>query len=315
LRALAKRRAAVTKMRSEFAQAILTLAAARRDLVFLTADLGYMALEKVAEALGERFINTGVAEQNAISLAAGLASEGQLPFFYSMAAFTTLRPIAQIRDNVCLHNLPVKLVGNGGGYGYGMMGPTHHALEDLAVMRALPNMTIYIPLVAGDVVEVVGEMAQNRRPNYLRLNRAALIPGVVPRFSGWRKLKSGDGAVVIATGPVVESLFGPDLPDPLRSLEIWSIGKLPLESLPAELALRLDRRPIVFTLEEHYLAGGLGEAVAHLLLTQGKAPTSFHSICAAGYPSGRYGSQEWHQAESGLKGPGLFARLTEAIRG
>src|SRR5690606_32523661 len=104
---LIKNRAAVTKMRSEFAQAVLALFATRRDLVFLTADLGYMALEEVAEELGERFINTGVAEQNAISVAAGLAREGQLPFFYSMAAFTTLRPYAQIRDNVCLHQLPV----------------------------------------------------------------------------------------------------------------------------------------------------------------------------------------------------------------
>jgi transketolase len=97
-------------MRTEFTQALVALYERRPELVFITADLGYMAVEGLADALGERFINAGVAEQNAISVAAGLAHEGQLPWVYSMAAFTVLRPYAQIRDNVCLHKLPVKLV-------------------------------------------------------------------------------------------------------------------------------------------------------------------------------------------------------------
>src|SRR6188472_2078821 len=137
-------------MRAELALAIIALFEKRRDLVFITCDLGYRALEGVQEALGERFINVGVAEQNAVSLAAGLAREGHLPWVYSAAAFTVLRPYEQIRDDVCLHKLPVKLVGNGGGYAYGIMGATHHALEDVGAMRALPNMKLYLPLVAAD---------------------------------------------------------------------------------------------------------------------------------------------------------------------
>src|SRR4051794_5962777 len=138
-------------MRAEFAEAMLELLRRRKDLVFVTGDLGYLAFEGLAQAYGERYVNAGVAEQNAVSLAAGLARAGHLPWVYSIAAFAVLRPYEQIRDDVCLHKLPVKLVGNGGGYGYGVMGPTHHALEDVGALRALPNMKLYLPLVAADL--------------------------------------------------------------------------------------------------------------------------------------------------------------------
>lgn len=302
-------------MRTEFAQAMLALASERKNLVFLTADLGYMALEQLAETLGTRFVNVGVAEQNAVSLAAGLASEGQMPWLYSMAAFTTLRPYAQIRDNVCLHRLPVKLVGNGGGYGYGIMGPTHHALEDLAVMRALPHMTCYVPLVAADLEPVVRAMAADPLPNYLRLNQAAEFPAPIAPFSGFRKLKSGSGAVVITTGPVVQALYDMDASDLFDELEIWSVGKFPLEELPLELAQSIKEKSRVVTMEEHVRAGGLGEALSSALLCAGLAPRSYTCLCAAGYPSGRYGSQRFHQLESELRGEALALRLAGALRG
>jgi transketolase len=257
----------------------------------------------------------GVAEQNAISLAAGLASEGQLPWFYSMAAFTTLRPYAQIRDNLCLHKLPVKLVGNGGGYGYGIMGATHHALEDIAAMRALSPMKSYVPLVAADLDEVVREMAADPLPNYLRLNHAADIPGEVPPFAGFRKLKEGTRAVVVSTGPVVQGLYEMNAPALLDDLEVWSVGKFPLETLPLELSESIRKMGRVITMEEHRPAGGLGEALSYALLTSGVAPRLYESLCAAGYPSGRYGSQKWHQEESGLRGKSLVARLEALICG
>src|SRR6478735_2574775 len=146
-------------MRAEFAQAMVALSHRRKDLVFITGDLGYQVLEGVAEAYGDRYINAGIAEQNAVSLAAGLARAGQLPWVYSAAVFTVLRPYEQIRNDVCLHKLPVKLVGNGGGYAYGIMGATHHALEDVGALRVLPNMRIYLPLVATDVEQAVALMA------------------------------------------------------------------------------------------------------------------------------------------------------------
>ncbi len=300
-------------MRAEFAQAMVALLAERRELVFLTADIGYLALEPIAEAYGERFINVGVAEQNAVSVAAGLARAGQLPWVYSMAAFTVFRPYEQIRVDVCLHELPVKLVGNGGGYGYGIMGASHHALEDVGAMRALPNLRLYLPLVASDVARVVSVMAADPAPNYLRLNTAAVLPCEPPPFAPWRRLKSGRSCVVIAMGPVLGELYRALPAELLDELELWSVGVLPLTALPAELATSIREKRRVVTLEEHYRACGLGEAVSHSLLTSGVIPESFTSLHATGYPSGRYGSQRWHQEENGLAGAALAARIHDVL--
>ena len=301
-------------MRAEFARAMISLFETRKNLVFLTGDLGYLALEEVAEKFGERFINAGVAEQNAVSLAAGLAHEGYLPWVYSMATFMVFRPYEQIRNDVCLHELPVKLVGNGGGYGYGIMGATHHALEDLAALRVLPNLKLYLPVVAADVDKVVRCMAEDPLPNYLRLNTPARLSGEVPEFAPWRRLKTGRGGVVVGVGPVVQSLYELSAPTLFDELEIWTVGTFPLEEIPAELAGSIKKMGRVLTLEEHYGPGGLGEALSASLLTRGIVPTSFTCLHAAGYPSGRYGSQRWHQEESGLAGPLLTSRLETWLR-
>ncbi|HVY41174.1 MAG TPA: transketolase [Polyangia bacterium] len=302
-------------MRDEFARAMVALFRQRNDLVFITGDVGYLAIEPIAEAYGERFINAGIAEQNMVSLAAGLAHEGHLPWVYSIAPFVAFRPYEQIRTNVCLHRLPVKLVGNGGGYGYGIMGASHHALEDVGAMRVLPHMRVYLPLIRADVSPVVNLMAQDPLPNYLRLNTAAQLPGEVPPFAAWRKLKPGRRCVVIGMGAVVGNLY--DLGDQalLDDVEIWSVGTLPLGEPPPELLASLEEKQRLVTLEEHYLACGMAEAVSHLLLAKRVCPRSFTSLHARGYPSGRYGSQRWHQQESELAGPPLRARLEQAVRG
>jgi transketolase len=302
-------------MRAEFADAMIALFATRPDLVFLTGDVGYMALEEVAQAYGERFINAGIAEQNAVSLAAGLAREGHLPWVYSSAPFVALRPYEQIRDDVCLHRLPVKLVGNGGGYGFGIMGATHHALEDVGAMRVLPNLRIYVPLVAEDLAGVVRAMADDPWPNYLRLNTATPLPPGVPPFAPWRRIKAGRGGIVIGMGPVLGNLYTMGDAALLDELEVWSVGTFPLADLPPALRAGIEHARPVATLEEHYRPGGLGEALSHLLLSQGVIPRAFASLHATGYPSGRYGSQRWHQEENGLAGPALAANLRRALHG
>jgi transketolase len=302
-------------MRAEFAQAMTALFARRRNLVFITGDLGYMALEDVANTYGERFINVGVAEQNAVALAAGLARAGHLPWVYSSAPFVVLRPYEQIRTDVCLHKLPVKLIGNAGGYGHGIMGATHHALEDLGAMRVLPNMRVYVPLTAADVEQVVGLMAEDPLPNYLRLNSSAQLPEEIPTFAPWRRIKHGRRVVVIGVGPVLGNLYESGDQDLLDDLEIWSVGVLPIDDLPADLVASIREKRRIVTIEEHYGACGLGEALSHLLLTRAVLPESFTGLHAAGYPDGRYGSQRWHQEQNGLAGPALFSQLEKVIRG
>ncbi len=297
-------------MRREFAAAMVALHARRNDPVFLTGDLGYMALEPVREKYGRRFINMGVAEQNMISFAAGLARGGFVPWLYSIAPFLVLRPYEQIRNDVCFHNLPVKLVGNGGGYGYGIMGATHHTLEDIAVMRVLPNMKVFVPLTGEDVAPAVEQMAADGGPCYLRLNYGIKTGEPLAPFGQWRKIRAGKRGVVIGTGPVLGGLLelGEDL-------EVWAAGILPFNELPAELVASVKRRGKLLTIEEHYGQCGLGEAVSRQIINELDGRIDFRTLYAAGYPDGRYGSQAWHRAESGLAGASLEKNIGEWLNG
>lgn len=298
-------------MRVEFAQALIREYPKHSNLVFLTGDLGFMALEQLQEVYGEKFINAGIAEQNMVSMAASLALEGFVPFVYSISPFVTLRPYEQIRNDVCLHKLPVKIVGNGGGYGYGIMGSTHHNIEDIGCMRILPDMKVYVPVTPSDVFEAVDLMIKDPNPNYLRLNSAAAIPET-PAFSAWRKFKPGNKVVVIGTGPVLNNLY--KLPaELLEQIEIWALGIFPAPEIPEELFQRIQETGKLITLEEHSGQCGLNETIAAQLLTRGISNLRFDAIFARGYISGKYGDQTFHQQENDLAGSGLEQRIRKIL--
>jgi transketolase len=302
----------LSAMRNAFCQAMLELSGDDR-LIFLTGDLGFGALEPLRDALGPRFINAGVAEQNMIAVAAGLARAGLRPWTYSIAPFTYARPFEQIRNDVGLHRLPVRLVGNGGGYGYGVMGATHHALEDYGALLALPNLRVYVPAFARDVAPIARTLQNSPDPAYLRLGLSeeprdfAIAP-----YAPWRKLLAGDGVTVIAVGPLVGPLLGPlSLVQPPRRPAVWSLAELPIEDVPAEVLADLDRTRHLIVIEEHVAHGSAGQALAAYLLAIGRAPIRFTHRCAARYPSGRYGSQKYHRRESRLDAESMLAELTE----
>lgn len=298
-------------MRVEFADSMIKQFDEHPSLAFITGDLGYMALEKVEEKYGERFINAGVAEQNMVTVAAVMAHEGFVPFIYSISPFVTLRPYEQIRNDVCLHNLPVKIVGNGGGYGYGIMGATHHNIEDIGALRVLPNMKVYVPFTANDVYEAVNQMVADKSPNYLRLNMGAKVPYEVAPFAQWRKLKSGNKGVVVGTGPVLENICNSAWAE---DLEIWVLSVFPIIDLPAELIAAVNRTGKLITIEEHNGECGLRETLSYHLMNQLSSPIKMLSLAANGYPSGKYGDQKWHQAENNLGGEGLNTQLENFLK-
>jgi transketolase len=274
------------------------------DFVFLTGDLGYMALEPLQKAAGHRFINAGVSEQNMISVAAGLASQDFLPWAYSIAPFIYARPLEQIRNDVCFHDLPVKLVGNGGGYAYGVMGASHHAIDDYGILLALMNMRVFIPAFDLDVPPIVEKMIHLKHPAYLRLGRDEKPEGFEPpSYSSWRKVLNGEGPTLIAVGPLAGSML-----KSMKSLKpgerpsIWVLTELPVifETIPAELKTDINNSNHLIVAEEHVAHGGAGEMMARILLLNGEAPKKFSHYCAQGYVSGYYGSQSFHRTESGL---------------
>ena len=133
-------------------------------IIFITGDLGFNAFENLQKKMGDRFINAGVAEQNMIGVAAGMAYKGHRVFCYSIAPFIVHRCLEQFRNDVCLHNMPVCLVGNGGGYGYGIMGSSHHALEDIGVLSGLQNVTCHVPAFTEDVETALNEIISSATP-------------------------------------------------------------------------------------------------------------------------------------------------------
>lgn len=288
-------------MRRDFSAVIEQIGINDEKIVFLTGDLGFMALENVQKFLGPRFINAGVGEQNMVSMAAGLAAKGYSPICYSIAPFIVYRPLEQIRLDVCLHNMNVKLVGNGGGYGYGIMGATHHALEDLAVLSCLPNMICYIPFCKEDVAEVVAMMMERKGPGYLRLGSGNKPKDLeIPTYQPLRKLASGDKVTMIGVGPVVlNALKAIELMDEKSVVDLFVVSELPFTDLSKEIIASINKTKKVIVIEEHVKRGGVGEFIAMKILEKGLS-CSFEHFFAVGYPDGLYGSQGYHQKKCGL---------------
>lgn len=272
--------------------------------VFLTGDLGFMALESLRDAMGNRFINAGVAEQNMVSVAAGMAKVGIEAWVYSIAPFVYARPFEQIRNDVCLNNLPVKLVGNGGGYGYGSMGPSHHAIEDYGVLLTLQRMTVFVPAFAEDVEPAIRVMSASTNPAYLRLGRCEKPAGfVVPTFAPWRCLLPGSGAILVGVGPLIGTLLQRvGEMDVATRPSIWVLTQMPLglTEIPAEVVARVGAGCTFTVLEEHVAHGSAGQALVARLAQLGVTPKRFVHFYAGGYPSGKYGSQTFHRLESGI---------------
>lgn len=302
-------------MRTVLSQS-LALHAADPEFVFLTGDLGFDALEPLRERMGARFINAGVAEQNMVAVAAGLAASGLRPWVYSIAPFLYARPFEQIRNDVAFHGLPVMLVGNGGGYGYGVMGCTHHALEDYGVLLTLPNLTAFVPAFAEDVPVFIDRMQRLSHPAYLRLGRCEKPSDfVLPPYASWRRLLEGNGPVLVVVGPLAGGMLRAmrGLPEEHRP-NLWVVTELPVTAplVPAEFLADLARVQRLVVAEEHVAHGGAGDMLARALLHLGAAPKVFFHRHAKGYGSGRYGSQQFHRKECGLDPEGLVALLRSA---
>jgi transketolase len=281
-------------------------------MVFLTGDLGFMALEPLRSAMGERFINAGVAEQNMMSVAAAMARQGLHIWAYSIAPFCYARPFEQIRNDIAFHHLPVRLIGNGGGYGYGVMGPTHHAIEDYGVLLTLPNLRVYVPAFDEDVTTIVDKVAGDTQAVYLRLGRGEPPKGFdVPAYAPWRQLITGQGPPVIVIGPLVGTYI-----DALRNMaedkrpNLWTLTELPLALNPPPTALldQVRNSGQFYVAEEHVAQGSAAAEFAMYLMGRG-IPARLTHLHARAHHYARYGSQTYLREQSGLDPQSLLAAL------
>ena len=239
-----------------------------KNIYFLTGDLGFNAIEEIEKDFPERFIDVGIAEQNMIGIAAGLALQGKKVYIYSIVPFVTMRCFEQIRNDICYHNLDVTILGIGAGMSYGILSSTHFALEDVAILRSLPNMNIFSP--ADEIEAVLGTkfMKNYHHPMYLRVGkREEPIVYDKPydfKFGKGVVLKKGKDTTIFASGPIISEVLG--AVKTLKNIDAGVVDIHTIKPIDKELIIKESRgKKTVFTVEEHGVIGGLGSAVSEII--------------------------------------------------
>jgi len=305
-------------MRTAFIRALLDLADKDKSVFLLVGDMGYSVVEPFAEKYPERFLNVGVAEQNMIGVAAGLALSGKTVFVYSLGNFPTFRCLEQIRLDLCYHEANVKIVAVGGGVTYGTHGITHQATEDLAVLRALPNMTVVAP---GDPVEAglaTKAAGAYKGPVYIRLGKRGetVVHQQVPEFVLGKGiiLRQGKDISLIATGNMLATAI--DAADLLSAggIEAQVISMHTVEPLDQELIYKTARETkIIVTIEEHGPRGGLYGAVAEVLAKAPQCQVILTGLNLGNHSWKEIGSQKYLCHLAGLDKSGIVATVKRVM--
>lgn len=305
-------------MRDSLIAAIRQEALVDGKVMFLTGDLGFMAVEPLMDVLGDRFINMGVAEANMIGVAAGLADAGMRPFVYSMIPFITLRCLDTIRVTLCQTRNPVVLCGVGAGYAYGSQGNSHHAIEDIAAMTALPAIKVGCAADPWDVTQFVKYSSGLDGALYLRLAKNG-EPSVMGsersfEFGKFARIREGDDAVVFATGPIVNECV--QVADELLAsgfgVSVYNCHTLkPIDR--ETIVGAASRTKHVFTAEQHVANGGLGSMIAHELMTSSSHLRTFYSFCIPDHYKDEAGSQEYFESQDGLTVEAILSRIRTSL--
>ena len=286
-------------MRTAFIQELILQARKNPKIFLVVGDLGFSVVEPFAREFPDRFLNAGVAEQNMTGVSAGLASEGYHVFTYSIANFPTLRCLEQIRNDVCYHNLPVTVVSVGAGMAYGNLGYSHHAVQDLAIMRTLPNITVFSPADPGETRECVQWLSLNPRPSYLRIGKAGEpdLHSVRGIFDGPLRVCEGrHDAAIVATGSVLKlaldyaSEQGPEKRPTVFSMPL-------IKPLSSEFLEKLHGFKKIIALEEHVREGGLFACLAESLPLGSK----IHSCSIFEKTMHLVGSQSWLRSQNEIR--------------
>lgn len=304
-------------MRTAFFRTLLDLALQDERIYLVVGDLGFGVVESFAQKLPRQFLNPGVAEQNMTGIAAGLALSGKIVFTYSIANFPTLRCLEQIRNDICYHNANVKIVAVGGGFAYGALGMTHHATEDLAILRALPAMTVVAP---GDPLETASAtraLVDHSGPCYLRLGRAGenIVHSAAIHFAIGRALMLQDGhdLTLISTGGMLETTVAAANRLASQGFHARVLSMHTVKPLDANAVMRAaTETSAVFTVEEHSMIGGLGSAVAEVLAESGQSVV-FRRIALPAAFSSKIGSQQYLRDQYGLSESAIVASVHAAL--
>jgi transketolase len=290
-------------MRTAFIEALCEVAEGNERIWLLTGDLGFSVLERFSTRFPERYVNVGVAEQNLAGVAAGLARCGKIPFIYSIANFPTLRCLEQIRNDVCYHEAHVKVVAVGSGFTYGAQGYTHYGVEEMGIMRILPNMTVVSPADPVEARLATRAVAERPGPCYLRLGKAGepVVHEKIPDFQLGRAIvvRPGRDATLISTGGMLTEALETSTRLAAKGIDVRVLSMHTVKPLDNAAVMQAARETAaIVSVEEHSITGGLGSAVAEVLAEAG-VPTRFRRF---GMPDQLYhtvGSQNYMRRLAG----------------
>jgi len=305
-------------MRNAYLSTLYELTEKNRQVISLVADIGAIVFDKYREDFPGNFINVGVAEANMLSIASGLASCGKIPFTYTIAPFITMRAYEQIRNDVCLQKQNVKIVGVGAGFVYSTLGPTHHAIEDIALMRVLPHMTVISPADPLEVRKATAAAAEIDGPVYLRLGTSK-EPSVYKEEYDFEVgkgvvLHDGGDVTIIATGVLVH-----DADRAVEELEHKGIhAKLinlhTLKPFDEQLVLSAVKdTPCIVTVEEHSTIGGLGSAVCEAIAKHSDRVIPVKCLGIEDTFCCKYGTHDQLKAAYGLDTPHIISTVEELL--
>ena len=303
-------------MRDKFIYELTEIAKVDKNVILITGDLGFGVLNNFVKEFPAQFINAGVAEQDMTGIATGLALEGKVVFTYSICNFPTLRCLEQIRNDACYHQANVKIVAIGGGFCYGPLGISHHATEDLAIMRALPNITVIAP---GDIMEVAAAtrgVYNTSGTCYLRLGRGGgkrVHEGDINFKIGKAiQLFDGDDIALISTGGILDNAFkaGKMLNEMGLSVGLYSMHTL--KPFDREMVENIAKKvKLIVTIEEHTIIGGLGGAVSEVLAQMTQPRARLQMVGLPGCFSSIVGDQEYLRKVYGMS----VEAIVEKVKG
>jgi len=303
-------------MRTAFIAKLQELAAKDERIWLINGDLGYSVLEPFAANFPGRYLNAGIAEQNMTGIAAGLALSGKVVFTYSIANFPTLRCLEQIRNDICYHGANVKIVSVGGGYTYGPQGYTHHGVEDLGIMRLLPNMAVVAPADPVETALTVDLIAAHDGPSYLRLGKAgeAIVHEGIPQMQFGKAIEvfGGSDVAVLTTGGVLELAVEARRILVEMGISVRLVSVPFISPIDQEMILScVEGASAVITVEEHG-PGGLGTVIAEIIGLSG-CGARFRPLRLRPEAIEYAGSQEFLRTQNQVSSAHLVAAATELL--
>ncbi|TAM36240.1 1-deoxy-D-xylulose-5-phosphate synthase [bacterium] len=305
-------------MRGAFINTLSKLAKKNTDIFLLTGDLGYSVIEGFQKDFPRRFFNIGVAEANMAGIAAGLALSGKTVFMYSIVPFVTMRCFEQVRNDICIQNLKVRIIGAGGGLCYGSAGPTHHSIEDISIMRSLPNMTVICP---GDPLEAELAVRSSENypgPVYIRLGKSkeSAVHAGIKGFKIGKGILINEGrdVAIIATGNMLHTASQVTKGLVRKGISACLISMHTVKPIDKDIIRSVAlKAKAIFTVEEHSVIGGLGSAVSEVLAEEGKE-ICFMRIGLPDAYTKEIGSQEYLRSRLGLSANDIERRILEVYR-